>query len=89
MLGLRSFSARPLAKDTNRRFSDAELRGIRVPILVVAGEREKLCAVNAAVSRLAAVAPQIETKVFPDAGHDLIHLHTEALSESVLEFLGA
>ncbi len=88
-LGLKSFSKRPLAKKTNRTFSDAELRSIKTPVLYMAGERERFCPPRAAVKRLNAVVPAFETAVFPGTGHDLIMMFPEAVTQRALQFLGA
>ena len=86
-LGLGSFGKRPLAKGINRRFTDEELRCIGVPVLYLAGEQERFCSPHSAVSRLAAVAPQIETMVFKNVGHELVQLEAQAVSRRLLEFL--
>lgn len=87
-LGLQCFTKRPTAKETNRRFSDAELRGIEVPVLYIAGEHERLNSARAMVSRLDAVAPQIETVILPDVGHELIMAEPEVFTQRAMQFLG-
>lgn len=86
-LGLQCFAKRPVTMETNRRFSDPELRGLPMPILYIAGENEVFCPPAKTVERLNRAAPAIETAVVPGCGHDLIALEPEAAAERVLAFL--
>ena len=89
-LGLQCFDTTKACRYLGpRKFDDAELRGIGVPVLYMAGAEEKMSSATAAVSRLAAVAPDIETAVFPGAGHDLLTVQPEALGRRMLEFLAS
>jgi pimeloyl-ACP methyl ester carboxylesterase len=63
------------------------LRGINVPTLFLVGENEKIYAAQEAVQRLSRVAPQIETAVIPDAGHDLTIVQAELVNRLVVAFL--
>ena len=72
-----------------RKLSDDELRGIEVPVLYVVGENERICDPQAAIARLNAVAPQIQSVMIPGAGHDAVWVQTEAVRRAVLEFLEA
>jgi pimeloyl-ACP methyl ester carboxylesterase len=87
VMGLRGFHAR-LSLTEPRMLSDEELGNINVPVLYVAGAFEQMCSVQAAVDRLAAAAPLIETAVIPGAGHELPLGQPELLTQRVLEFLG-
>ncbi len=87
-LGLQCFAKIPSAMGP-RVFSDSELGGIRTPVLYIAGQDEKLCSVKAAAARLASAAPQVQRAVFPGAGHALISVHEQAVSDRVLQFLEA
>jgi pimeloyl-ACP methyl ester carboxylesterase len=90
VLGLRCFDPGKAGSTLGpRALSDAELGGIRVPVLYMAGQREKLSSVPAAVKRLNAVAPRIQLAVVPGAGHDLIEVQPEVVSQKVVEFLTA
>jgi len=53
-----------------------------VPVLFLVGENEVIYAISArqAVARLERVAPQIETEVFPNCGHDISIVQTERVS---------
>jgi pimeloyl-ACP methyl ester carboxylesterase len=89
----RCFAPRPVKFSFFRKLlsklTDEELRAIRVPTLYLVGEHETLYSAPEAMARLRAVAPQIETEMYPNAGHDLPLLHTEAITKRVLAFLGA
>jgi pimeloyl-ACP methyl ester carboxylesterase len=70
-----------------RVLSDSELRGMEVPILYIAGADERICSTALAVERLAAVAPDIETSVVPDAAHDACWVQPDTINSRVMEFL--
>lgn len=84
-LALRSFKAKPMVNPTV--LTDVELQSIKVPVLFLVGENEKIYSAEEAVQRLNAVAPQIETVIIPDAGHDLAFAQAEMVNRKVLEFL--
>ena len=89
-LGMQCFEKRPLSlRDTNRRFSDAELRSLTMPVLYVAGERETFSHPAKNIARLARVAPHVRTVVIPDCGHDLIILKPREAAAHIIEFLEA
>lgn len=67
--------------------SDEELSSIRIPVLYLAGENEKMYSVKGAVERLNRIAPQIKTVIVPNTGHCLIFMHPEIVNEHILEFL--
>lgn len=88
VLGLQSFHPAWAGSTLGPRvLSDDELRSIETPVLYIAGEREKLSSVSAAAKRLSKVAPRVEVAVFPGAGHDLLSVQPQAVSQKVLEFL--
>jgi pimeloyl-ACP methyl ester carboxylesterase len=66
---------------------DKELQSIRISTLFLVGENEKLYHAQKAVRRLNKVAPQIETEIIPNAGHDLTIVQAEMVNKKVLEFL--
>jgi len=86
-LGLQCYAEVPGIRGP-RVFSAAELGSMRLPVLYMAGEDEKLSSVAAAVSRLKRVAPQIETAVFAGAGRGLVNSQPAAVAERALQFLG-
>ncbi len=67
--------------------TDTQLQGIRVPTLFLVGENEKIYRALAAIERLNTVAPQIETQVIPDAGHDLTVVQTKLVNRRIVQFL--
>jgi len=69
--------------------ADEDLQSLRMPILCLIGEHEKIYAAQKAVRRLNRVAPQIKTEIIPGAGHDLTMVQAELVNRKVLEFLGA
>jgi len=72
-----------------RQLTDAELSAIEVPAMYVVGQRDVVCSdPQAAVARVRAVAPQIETFLVPDAGHEAYAMQPKLVTDSVLEFLG-
>jgi pimeloyl-ACP methyl ester carboxylesterase len=89
-LGLQCFDTKVIGRSLGpRQFSDAELRGIRLPVLYIAGEHEMMYSPAAAVSRLNSVAPRIKTAVIAGAGHDLGVVQTEVFNQTLLGFLDA
>lgn len=84
-LGLRSFKLKQPPSPTV--LQDDELHSIKVPTLFLVGENEKIYAALQAVQRINDIAPQIETEIIPDCGHDLLIVQTELVSSKVLEFL--
>lgn len=89
-LGLQCFDTRHIGRVLGPRvFTNGELGGIDIPVLYLAGEKEKMSSVSAAVSRLNRVAPQIETAIIPGAGHDLVSVRTQAFTDRVLQFIEA
>jgi pimeloyl-ACP methyl ester carboxylesterase len=69
-----------------RVLSDEELRGLKMPMLALYGEHEKICRPRKAVRRLNIVAPRIKTEIIPGAGHDLLS-QAELVSRKAVEFL--
>jgi len=66
---------------------DETWRRFNVPCLFLVGEHEKMYTAQNAVSRLNRLAPQIQTKIIPHAGHDLTFVQAEQLTNKILEFL--
>ena len=59
-----------------------------MPTLYLVGENEKIYSAQEAVQRLKQVAPQIQTEVIPNAGHDLTMVQADMVNGKVVEFLG-
>jgi len=66
---------------------DQELETIKIPTLFLFGENEKLYSAKKAVQRLYNVAPNIETEIISNAGHDLLFVQQELVIGKVVEFL--
>jgi len=66
---------------------DEELQNIRVPTLYVVGENEKIYSAQKAMQRLDQVAPHIQTRTIPNAGHDLTFVQAEMVNRKILDFL--
>jgi pimeloyl-ACP methyl ester carboxylesterase len=89
-VGMRSFDLGKIDfMRIERVIDDAELRSIEVPILYLAGERERMYSASAGAARLNAVAPQVRTEIIPGVGHDLVPMRPDAVTDRVLRFLGA
>lgn len=69
-----------------RLLSDAELRSLSLPTLVVVGEHEVLYGVHQALVR-AKLIPRVRTTLVEGAGHDLLWSQPERLSKVLTEFL--
>jgi pimeloyl-ACP methyl ester carboxylesterase len=86
-LGLRSFKFRQMVNPTV--LGDEELASFRIPVLFLVGENEVIYSITGAeaVARLKQVAPEIETDLFPDCGHDITIVQADRFNRRVLEFL--
>lgn len=67
--------------------SDDEMKNIKVPVLYLAGENEKMYSVKNAVKRLNSISPMIKTEVIPNTGHCLMFTYPELVNEKILDFL--
>jgi pimeloyl-ACP methyl ester carboxylesterase len=84
-LGLRSFKPKMMVSPTV--LTDAELKGLKMPVLFMVGENEKIYSPYEAVERLNSFAPQIKTEFIPGAGHDLSVVQADMVNQKILEFL--
>lgn len=66
---------------------DDELKSIKVPVLFLDGENNKIYSSQKAIKRINSVAPQIKTEILPNAGHDLTVAQSDMVNEKVVEFL--
>lgn len=69
------------------KLKDNELKSLQVSTLFIVGEHEKIYSASKAVRRLNTLAPQVQTVIIPEAGHDVLSLQTERVNNEVLEFL--
>jgi pimeloyl-ACP methyl ester carboxylesterase len=67
--------------------SDDEWRSLRVPVLFLVGEHEKIYSPEKAVQRLRRTAPQVRAEIVPGAGHDLTVAQADLVNRKVLEYL--
>jgi len=67
--------------------SDAELQALKMPVLFLVGENEKIYSARKAVDRLRTIAPHIQTMIIAGAGHDLLRLHVDKITALILDFL--
>ncbi|RPI80018.1 MAG: alpha/beta hydrolase [Desulfobacteraceae bacterium] len=84
-LGLRCFRLKMPAAPTV--LDDKQLRGISVPALFLVGAHEKIYPAQKAIQRLNTAAPGIETRMIPDAGHDLTFVQSELVNNGIIAFL--
>lgn len=68
-------------------FSDEELRGMRVPTLLLIGQQEVLYDPEAALERARRLIPNFEGELVPRASHDMTISQHEIVNRRVLEFL--
>jgi pimeloyl-ACP methyl ester carboxylesterase len=68
-------------------FSDAELSGLRMPVLLVIGDREALYDARSAVDRARQLIPHVEAEVIPNAGHMLTSDQPEVVASRLTQFL--
>lgn len=81
----RCFSPMPVIPATI--LNDKAWQGFKISVLFMVGENEKMYPAQKAVSRLNCVAPQIETEIIPQAGHDLTFVQVEMVNDRILDFL--
>jgi pimeloyl-ACP methyl ester carboxylesterase len=83
-------------EETSRAFAeqwvdhlDLGLRSfkLKMPVLFMVGENEKIYPPYEAVERLKSIAPQIKTEIIPGAGHDLSVVQAEMVNQKILDFL--
>jgi len=84
-IGLRSFKPKMMVSPTV--LSDEELNALKMPVLFMIGENEKIYSADEAVARLTKVAPHIKAAIIPDAGHDLPASQAELVNGKILDFL--
>ena len=81
----RCFSPLPLIGATV--LDDQAWQRMKVPCLFVIGEHEKMYPAQKAIRRLNRIAPWIQTRLVPGAGHDLTFVQADFVTRAVLDFL--
>ena len=84
-LAIQSYKPRQMAAPDV--LTDAELQSFVMPVLFAVGENEKLYSATETVERLNEVAPKIQTRFVPGAGHDLTILQADLVNQMIVEFL--
>lgn len=69
------------------KLKDTEWQRIKTPLLVLAGEHEKVYHPAKAIEYMKQVAPHVQFEVIAGAGHDLPLVQREIVNQKVLEFL--
>lgn len=69
-------------------FSDAELRQITTPTLLLLGAQEVICDPRAASNRARRLIPKIKVEIIPNSSHGLPMEQPRLVNEHVLSFLG-
>lgn len=84
-LGLTTVRSRSVLRLT---FDDAELGSLAPPALLLIGSAEILYDAQAAIRRACALIPGLEAHLIPEAGHGLNRDQPEAVTTTILRFLG-
>jgi pimeloyl-ACP methyl ester carboxylesterase len=66
---------------------NSDLKKLKMPVLFLMGENEKICDPHQAIDRLKKVVPGVQTQLFNGTGHDLLFTHADKMNVLVLEFL--
>ena len=87
-LGLRCF--KPVQMVAPTVLNDEQWRSLEPPTLFMVGEHEVIYAGTGAdaVARVNAAAPQVETVLVRDCGHDLTLAQAEVVNRALLDFIG-
>jgi pimeloyl-ACP methyl ester carboxylesterase len=86
-LGLRCFKPTQMVHPTI--LSDEQWRSLVPPTLYMVGEHEVIYAGTGAdaVARVNAAAPQVDTMLVPDCGHDLTLAQAAVVDRALLDFI--
>ena len=87
-LGLKHFRVpRETARVMPTVFSDDELRAMRVPMLLLIGNREVISDPAMALARAHRLIPHVEGELVPDCRHDMCFSQCRIVDARVLDFL--
>lgn len=84
-MAVRSFKGKQMVNPNV--LTDEELQSIKIPTLFMVGENEKIYSPHEVLERLNRVAPQIQTKLIVNAGHDLTMVQGETVNNLIIEFI--
>jgi len=68
-------------------FSDSELRAVRVPILLLVGEHERIFSPRQSVARARALIADVQAEVVPDVGHLMSEERPDLVNRRIREFM--
>jgi pimeloyl-ACP methyl ester carboxylesterase len=68
---------------------DHEWHSLRMPVLFLVGENEKIYSAKKAVRRLNSVSPHVSAEIIPNAGHDFTTVQADLVNRKILGFLTA
>ncbi len=87
-LGLKHFRMPPeTLRVMPTLFSDDELRGMRVPTLLLIGEDEVICDPAVALARARQVFPDVQGELVPGSSHEMCFSQHRIVDARVLDFL--
>jgi pimeloyl-ACP methyl ester carboxylesterase len=86
-LGLRFFNFHATKQTPPGVFTDEELRGVRVPTLLLIGQQEVIYDPAASLERARRLIPCVEAGLIADASHDMSYFQAGAVDARVLEFM--
>jgi pimeloyl-ACP methyl ester carboxylesterase len=87
-LGVRHFRFLPeTARIMPSVFSDDELRGLNVPVLLLIGDREVIYDPEEALARARRLIPDFEGDLVPQSSHEMCASQHQVVDARVLEFL--
>ena len=70
-------------------FTDDELRHLKIPALLLVGEKEVILSARKAIDRAKLLMPDIHTEMIPKAGHILSMDQPDMVNEHILRFMMA
>jgi pimeloyl-ACP methyl ester carboxylesterase len=69
-------------------FRDDKLRQVRVPVLLLIGERSVIYAPKSVLRRATQLVPDIKAEIIPEASHGLNMEQAELVNRHIVQFLG-
>ncbi|RST72798.1 alpha/beta hydrolase [Siminovitchia acidinfaciens] len=78
---------RPLLAVIPKSFPKEELSGLKIPILFIVGDEEKIYRANKARKTIKEKIPHVETTIIPNCGHLLITEQATKVNKAIVDFL--
>ena len=85
ILGILNTNPQPPIRAT--AFTDSELRSVRVPVMVLIGERSVIYDPQRTRQRAMSLIPHAQAEIIPDASHALLAEKSGTVNERILKFL--